>query len=347
MDRRDFLRLTGVGMGTLVVPIAGGARSLLGATGPIPAGDKKTLADAALNAARAKGASYADVRIGRYLNQFLITREKKVQNIVNTESYGAGVRVIADGTWGFAATSNVDKDSLAKAAEQAVAIAKANAKIQTEPVQLAPVKGVGEVSWRTPIKKSAIEIPIAEKVDLLMDVNKKAMEGGANFVNSFLFLVNEQKYFASTDGSYIDQDVHRIWPNFNVTVVDKESGKFKSRQALSAPMGMGWEYMDGDPKEKVPGVVTNYRNSYDMLEDATNAAKHTQQILEAKSVEPGKYDLVLDPSHLWLTIHESVGHPLELDRVLGYEANYAGTSFATLDKWKTKEFEYGSKLVNL
>ncbi|MDX1503862.1 MAG: TldD/PmbA family protein, partial [Thermoanaerobaculia bacterium] len=316
MDRRDFLRLSGVGMGTLVIPVMGGARSLLGATGPIPTGDKKTLADAALDAARGKGATYADVRIGRYLNQFVITREDKVQNIVNTESYGAGVRVVADGTWGFAATSTVDKDSLARTAEQAVAIAKANATIQTEPVVLAPARGVGEVSWRTPIRKNSFDVPISEKVEMMMDVNALAMGNGANFINSFLFLVNEQKYFASTDGSYIDQDVHRIWPNFNVTAVDAESGKFRSRQALSAPMGMGWEYMDGDPKEKVAGVVTNYRASYDMREDARTAAQHVQQILKAKSVEPGKYDLVLDPSHLWLTIHESVGHPLELDRVL-------------------------------
>ncbi len=141
------------------------------------------------------------MRIGRYLNQFVITREDKVQNLVNTESYGVGVRVIADGTWGFAATSDVTKDGVEKAAERAVAIAKANAKVQTEPVRLAPQKGYGEVSWRTPIEKSAFDVPIQEKVDLLMAVNAAAMKAGAKFVNSQLFLVNEQKYFASTDGS--------------------------------------------------------------------------------------------------------------------------------------------------
>ncbi len=347
MDRRDFLRLSGIGVGTLMVPVLGRPRTLYGATTPIPAADKKVLADAALNAARGKGATYADVRIGRYLNQFVVTREDKVQNLVNTESYGTGVRVIVDGTWGFAATSNVDKDSIARAAEQAASIAKANSKVQQEPVRLAPVEGVGEVSWRTPIEKSAFDVPISEKVEMLMDVNAAAMEAGASFINSIFFLVNEQKYFASTDGSYIDQDVHRIWPTFNVTVVDPESGKFKTREALSSPMGMGWEYVDGDPKAKTLGVTTRYGDRYDMREDAVAAARQAKATMTAKSVEPGKYDLVLDPSHLWLTIHESVGHPLELDRVLGYEANYAGTSFATLDKWKSKDFEYGSDKVNL
>jgi TldD protein len=336
-----------VGVGSLMIPIAGRSIPLSGALTAVPSGDKKRLADIALNAARAKGASYADVRIGRYLNQFVITREDKVQNLVNTESYGVGIRVIANGTWGFAATSEVTPDQIAKAAEQAVAIAKANSKIQEEPVQLAPVKGHGEVSWKTPVEKNAFAVPISEKVDLLMAVNAAAMKNGANYINSFLFLVNEQKYFASTDGSYIDQDIHRIWPNFTVTVIDPEKGKFQSRDAISAPMGMGWEYMDARPSSKISGVTTRYGNHYDMLEDATVAAQQANEKIGAKSVEAGKYDLVLDPTHLWLTIHESVGHPLELDRVLGYEANYAGTSFATLDKWKSKSFNYGSKLVNL
>jgi TldD protein len=309
---------------------------------------KKRLADAALNAAKSKGATYTDIRIGRYLNQYVITREDKVQNIVNTESYGVGVRVIADGCWGFAAVVDAKSEAqTALAAEEAVAIAKANAKLMKEPVKLAPQKGYGEVSWKAPIQKNAFEVPIQEKVDLLLGVNSAAMKNGANFVNSVLFMVNEQKYFASSDGSYIDQDIHRIWPVFNVTSIDPKSGKFETRQSLSAPMGMGYEYLQVNPKDKVAGVTSRYSKGYDMLEDVTAAAQQTRQKLTAKSVEAGKYDLILDPSHLWLTIHESVGHPLELDRVLGYEANFAGTSFATLDKWQSKNFNYGSKLVNL
>lgn len=310
---------------------------------------KKALADVALNTARRSGATYADVRIGRYLNQFITTRENKVQNIVNTESFGVGIRVIANGTWGFAATNQVHAEGIKKATETAVAIAKANSKFQKEAVKLAPAPAHGEVTWKTPLKQNAFEVPVSEKVDLLLGTNQAALNAGANFVNSALFMVNEQKYFANTDGSYIDQDIHRIWPNFTVTCTDSKTGRFKTRNALSAPAGMGYEYVVPKNEDKLmgPGGVILYRNSYDMVEDAAIAAKQANEMLTAKSVEPGKYDLVLEPNHLGLTIHESVGHPLELDRVLGYEANYAGTSFATLDKWKSGDFKYGSKEVTI
>jgi len=349
MRRRDFIHLTGLGAAATMIPgvVWGNDIPLEASLESIDPALKKRMADVALNAARSKGATYTDVRIGRYLNQFVVTREDKVQNIVNTESYGMGVRVVANGSWGFAATDKMDNDSIAKAAELAVAIAKENSRLLTEPVQLAPQKGYGEVSWKAPIEKNAFEVPMKEKVDLLLSVNDAGIKGGANYANSILFLVNEQKYFASTDGSYIDQDVHRIWPTFSLTKIDAKSGKFETRNSLSAPMGMGYEYLEARPQDKIKGVTTLYKGRYDMLEDAKAAATHVGQKLTAKSVEPGKYDLVLDPSHLWLTIHESSGHPTELDRVLGYEANFAGTSFLTLDKWQSKNFKYGSDLVNI
>ena len=349
MDRRDFLKATSVGLGALLIPAYGRAIAAEELVSKLDVAVKKRLAEVALDAARGAGASYCDVRIGRYLNQYVITREDKVENIVNTESSGVGVRVLADGTWGFAATSDFSHDAVARAAKQAVAIAKANAKLGGERVQLAPTKGVGEVSWATPIVRNAMEVPVKDKVDLLLGVNAAAMQAGASFVNSILFLVNEQKYFASTDDSWIDQDVHRIWAPMTVTAVDKASGKFRTRDGLSAPMGLGFEYLDGNKADRIelPGGAVAYGRSYDMRADAIAAAKQANEKLKAPSVKPGKYDLVLDPSHLWLTIHESVGHPLELDRVLGYEANYAGTSFATLDKWKSKDFKYGSDKVTL
>ncbi len=348
MDRRKFIELTGIGMGGLMIALPGSyisAAELI--TNPMDVAYKKRMADIVLNAAKAKGATYADVRIGRYLNQFVTAQEKRVDNVVNTESAGIGVRVIANGTWGFAATSDMKPDSIARTAERAVAVAKANSKFQTEPVQLAPVKGVGEVSWSTPIVKNAMEIPIKDKVDLLMEVNNAAMSNGANYITSILFLVNEQKYFASTDGSYIDQDIHRLWAPFFATAIGPAG--FKQRTGLGNPVGMGYEYLDGDPAEQihVQGANIGYRYSYDMVQDAKDAGQQLQLKLKARSVEPGKYDLVLDPHHLMLTIHESVGHPLELDRVLGYEANYAGTSFATLDKWRSGTFNYGSEVVNI
>jgi TldD protein len=346
MDRRDFLAISGVGLAGLIFPYSRAIAAEELVSG-LDIAIKKAIADAALQAATDAGASYCDVRIGRYLQQFVITREDKVQNVVNTESTGVGIRVIANGAWGFAATRDLSTAGVAAAARQATAIAKANSSLQDKPVQLAPVKGVGEVSWKAPIRKNSMEVPLKEKVDLLLGVNAAAVKAGADFVNSTLFLVNEQKYFASTDGSYIDQDVHRIWAPFTVTAVDKASGKFRTRDGLSAPMGMGYEYLDGGGKKYVsPNGVINYGDRYDMLEDAVAAAKQAREKLTAPSVKPGKYDLVLDPTNLYLTIHENVGHPLELDRVLGYEANYAGTSFATLDKRENK-FQYGSGIVNL
>lgn len=351
MKRKDFIQLSAMGLGALVMPNL----SLFGRTvdpsaflnDGIDVKLKKQLADIALNAARAKGATYADVRIGRYLNQFIATREKQVQNVANTESFGIGIRVLANGCWGFAATNKITKEDVARTAERAVAVAKANSKIPSDPVQLAPQQGYGEVNWKTPIQQNTFAVPVKDKVDLLLSVNDIALKGGANFVSSVLMAVNEQKYFASSDGSYIDQDVHRIFPSFTVTKTDRNSGKFETRKALSSPMGMGYEYLIPTADAKVGGVVTRYKNRYDMLEDVRNATADVEQKLRAKSVEPGKYDLILDPSHLWLTIHESVGHPTELDRVLGYEANYAGTSFLTLDKWRSGKFQFGSKHVNV
>ncbi len=350
MKRKDFLYLSGMGFGAMMLPnisAFGNPIDPLQALDGVDVRIKKQMADVALNAAKSKGASYADVRIGRYLNQFVATREKRVQGVANTESYGVGIRVIVNGCWGFAATNKMTMDDIAKTAEQAVAVAKANAKIQGEPVQLAPQKGYGEVSWKAPIEVNTFAVPVKEKVDLLLQVNDIALQNGASFVNSVLFAVNEQKYFASTDGSYIDQDIHRIWPTFFITKIDKESGKFETRKSLSSPMGMGYEYLTASPQDKVDGIVPRYKGRYDMLEDVKFAAQNATEKITAKSVEPGKYDLVLDPSHLWLTIHESVGHPTELDRVLGYEANYAGTSFLTLDKWRSKNFKFGSDKVNI
>ena len=349
MERRTFLNFSSLALGSTLIPFgrAIAAEELL-STMPVAA--KKALADVALNAATKAGASYCDVRIGRYLNQFIVTRDLNVENVANTESAGVGVRVICNGAYGFAATSDMSSDGIANAARQAVAIAKANAKLQSEPVRLAPVQGVGEVSWATPIKKDWRAVPIKEKADLLIAANKAGMDNGANFMQSMLFQVNQQKFFASTDGSYIDQDVHRLWAPFQATAVDKATGKFRSRSGLSSPVGKGYEYLDARPEHKIKaagGVATLYTESYDIIEDAKAAGRDAKRKLTAKSVVPGKYDLMLSPEHLWLTIHENVGHPTELDRVLGYEANYAGTSFATLDKWQTKSFKYGAPIVNL
>jgi len=252
-----------------------------------------------------------------------------VTNISNNENFGFGVRVIVDGTWGFAASNVVTKEEVVKVAKAAVKIARANRGIQKEPVQLAAVPSYTE-TWNTPVKSNPFDVPVADKVALLLGLNEEAMKvKGVSFCSSFMQMANEHKYFASTVGSRIEQDLTRMYPSFTVTSVNKETGKLESRNSLTEPIGKGYECVN----QKV------------LIEDVRSAGEEAVMKHTAKSVEPGKRDLILHPTNLWLTIHESVGHPTELDRALGYEANYAGTSFLTTDK--LGKLKFGSDIVNV
>jgi len=292
----------------------------------------KELANVALNVARERGAQYADIRISRTLNQFVNTRENRVENVTDTETYGFGVRVLVDGAWGFAASSNVQKAEIARVAERAVSIAKANRAIQRNRISLVPVEKYPNAEYATPVVRDPFAVPLSEKVDYLLKVNAEAAKvkgPGPLFVSSRMFFVKEIKSFASTEGSYIDQTLIRSWPTFTVTSINSQTGRFEQRSSLGTPIGKGYEVV----------------GEYDLIGEAPRAAEQAIQKHTAKSVEPGKKDLVLHPTNLWLTIHESIGHPTELDRVLGYEANYAGTSFATREK--LGKFQYGSKFINI
>jgi TldD protein len=289
----------------------------------------RELADIALDMARSKGASYADIRISRRRSQNISARERKIRSISDTETFGFGVRVLVDGTWGFAASHQVTKEDIQKVAARAVAIARANRRGQVEPVVLPPVPAYLD-HWQSPIEKDPFKIPIEKKVELLFAVNEAALKvKGAAFVNSSLVFLNEWKYFASTDGSYIEQNIFRSWPSLTVTAIDRSRGQFQTRTADTMPAGLGYEHVE----------------RANLLELAPQVAEEAVAKLSAKPVEPGKYDLILHPSNLWLTIHESVGHPTELDRALGYEANYAGTSFLTVDK--LGKLQFGSPIVNI
>jgi TldD protein len=320
LNRRDFL--TAAGSGLVVASCGGGAKKRTPVsptptpTGPTPDAGLRELADVALQAARDAGASYADIRIADYRRQRIASREERVTRISDSEDRGFGVRVIADGTWGFAASAVINKSEIAAVARRAVALARANAALQKEPVKLAPVDAHVAV-WNTPIEIDPFNIPLAEKAETLLAINAAAMSvEGVSFVSSSMDFVREHKFFASTESSYIEQTLHRNNPGFQVTSVDRKRGSFQTRDSYADPRGVGYEYVA----------------RYPWIEDAKQAgadavAKHT-----APSVEPGPRDLILHPTHLWLTIHESIGHPTELDRALGYEANYAGTSFLTTDK---------------
>ncbi|MCC6866130.1 MAG: TldD/PmbA family protein [Ignavibacteria bacterium] len=288
----------------------------------------KKVADSVLRAAKSAGASYCDFRLSNFRSQNVSTREQVIQNIREGENYGFAVRVIIEGTWGFAASSTFSEEEALKITKIACETAKANNKIQRNKVELVPVPAYND-TWSTPIKKNAFEVPISDKVNFLFALNEKAKFYGADYCNSFIWAVNEWKYFASSEGSYIKQDLHRLWTAFDVTVVDKSTGGFESRDSFTVPIGKGYEYID----------------DYNWQKDLEEAVEHTKMKFKAKSVEPAKRDIILDANHLWLTIHESCGHPTELDRALGFEANYAGTSFMTPDK--LGKLQYGSNVVNI
>ncbi len=333
MHRRDFLK----GAAATAGLFACGGKTRTGAPAgppPLPPGEQpdaalRDLAMIALDAARAAGATYADVRIADYRRQRIRTREARVEDITDREDRGFGVRVIAGGTWGFAASARIERDELARVARAAVALARANARMQREPLKLAPVDAYTGV-WRTPIETDPFAVPLGDKVDLLLRINAEAMKvKGVAFCSSSVSVVREHKLFASTAGTVVEQTLHRCNPQFTATAVDRQKGGFQSRDSYSGPQGRGWEYVAG----------------YPWMEDARQAGEDAVAKLTAPAVEPGPWDLVLEPSHLWLTIHESIGHPTELDRALGMEANFAGTSFMTPDK--LGKLRVGSDIVTL
>ena len=335
--RRDFLKQGGMAAaGIAAVGLLNPAEAMSGTLSrPIemPADDAvRELMMAAINTARSAGASYSDVRIGRYRNSFVFTREQQIVNTADTDSIGAGVRALVDGTWGFAATKLLTKDGVAAAAREAVAIAKANRIARDQPVQFAPTEVHKDVTWKSAYTIDPFTIPLEQRADLLMKANAAAMAvKGVRFVTSGLAFVKEDRNFANTEGSVISQTIVRTSVPFQVTAVSPTMTDFQNRSNVIAPAGRGWEYV----------------LEQDLVGNAAKWAEEAVQKLTAKPVEVGRYDLILHPSHLWLTIHESIGHPTELDRALGYEANYAGTSFVSPPEKVLGKLKYGPEFMNV
>ena len=292
-------------------------------TGPSP--DLEKLGGVALREARKYKATYADIRIVRLRDQRIGLRLSPergtgktlaVPNVVEDSSFGFGVRVIVDGAWGFASSSAVTAEQIAAITNEAVIIARANASIQSRPIQLAPVAAFRD-RWVTPHDKDPFDISMAEKLDLLQRVtgqvkkNPKVFSGAAS-----LNLRSEDKYFASSEGSSIQQYILQIYGNVDATAVDRKNNISRSRSYVPTQASAGWEY--------VPEM--------NLEENAERVRDEVVEHLTAPPVTPGRKDLLLMPNHLMLTVHESVAHPTELDRALGYEANYAGTSYITPDK---------------
>jgi TldD protein len=326
ISRRDFLKATGLALGTLALPSWVYSADLTSV--PLPDVNKNNLADIALSTAKKLGASYADIRINKYRLETISTREKQVQTVARGQNFGFGVRVLVKGTWGFAASPLVTPEEVQRVTREAIEIARANSIFQTNPIKLAPAPKVSGI-WKSSFQRDPFDVPVDDKIQFLLKLNEAALGvKGVSFVNSSMAWVNEQKYLATSDGSRTEQYLIRGLPTFSVTAIDRATNDFQTRNALAQAQSMGYEYTQ----------------NYDWFGEARQAGEEAVGKLKAKPIEPGKYDLVLHPSHLFLTIHESVGHSTELDRALLWEANYAGTSFLTPDK--TGKLQFGSKIVN-
>jgi len=345
VSRRQFLKTVGVTAGAatvadlLHVPIWSAPH----AAAAVDPGDLRALAAVALDRARKLGCTYADIRINRYRNQTVSLRTSpdraagptgKVNHVpgaTESESFGFGVRVLHSGTWGFAASPTVDTDVIARVTAEAVQVARANAALQQRPVELAPVPAYDE-RYTTPYEKHPFDVPIQDKLGLLQAANDAAKKvPGVMTVNSSLTFRTEDKFFASTDGSFIQQLIVQTVPSFTATAVDFQTRKSKSRSFQVHPVTAGWEHIE----------------RCGLLASAERVGQEAVEHLSAPSVEPGVKDLVLLPSNLSLTIHESIGHSTELDRALGYEANFAGTSFLAPPDRVLGKFQFGSPLVNV
>jgi TldD protein len=336
MKRREFVRhgaVAAAGLG-----IAGNTNLAHGILVPSTIGrgidqDRDSLAMAALNAAQMAGADYADIRINTNRRQFVATREAIVAGVQDSETSGFGIRVLVDGTWGFAASRDITMDEVARVARVAVAQGRANRAAQLRPVELAPLDWTGRGEWRSPVEVEPFDIPIEDKVALLLDANAAAMAvQGVAFANSNMSFLREEKFFASTDGVITDQTVYKAAGGVNVTAVADDRSDFQSISSIDVmPKGIGYEH-----------IVDS-----DFVGNAPTWAEQAVQKLSAKPVQPGRYDLVLRPSHLWLTIHEAIAHPTELDRIMGFEANYAGTSFISSPEEFLGSFRYGPEIMNI
>jgi TldD protein len=286
------------------------------------------LTDTALRLAWQAGAAYADIRLGRNVNESAMAREDKFRGANYGLEAGFGVRVLMNGSWGFAGSNTLTEAEIARMVALAVENAQANARLQDRAIVIEDLP-VFQEDWVMPVKADPFAVSMDVKAAHLLAINEAAMKNGADFCYSYLHFVREEKFFASTRGSTIFQTRLRSNANFSATAVDKGTGKFTGRDSLSAPRAAGWDYIEAC------GLVA----------EAGRAGAEVREKLAAKSVEPGSYDLVIDPTNLYLTIHESIGHSTELDRALGWEADFAGTSFVTPDKLDSLQF--GSPLMTV
>jgi TldD protein len=290
------------------------------------------LADAALTRARERGAQHADVRVERILTQTISLRDGAVTGVVDETVVGLAVRVLVDGVWGFASHGDLTPERAAAVAEQAVEVARTLAPVARERVERADEPVHADAVWVSAYALDPFEVPTREKVALLTEWSQRLLASdGVDHVQTAVAQVRECKFYADLAGTSTIQQRVRVAPTVTATAVDRAGGGFETMDSLAAPAGRGWEYLTGD--------------GWDFDAELAAIPDLLAEKVKAPSVVAGPYDLVIDPTNLWLTIHESVGHATEYDRAIGYEAAYAGTSFATPDKLGT--LRYGSDLMQV
>ncbi|QVI30073.1 TldD protein [Mycolicibacterium neoaurum] len=294
---------------------------------------RRALADAALSAALAAGASYADLRIHRLTTEIIQLRDGSLETADINHEVGLAVRVIVDGTWGFAAHAELAPEVAAETARRAVRVATTLAPLNAERIELAEEPVYDDLSWVSSYRIDPFTIPTADKIAVLGDYSERLLAAdGVDHVSASLQAVKEQTFYADSFGTSTTQQRVRVQPLLDAVSVDAAAGSFETMRTLAPPMGRGWEAVVSDD-------VWNW--SAELAELPALLAEK----VKAPSVTAGPSDLVIDPTNLWLTIHESIGHATEYDRAIGYEAAYAGTSFATPDKLNT--MRYGSPVMNV
>ena len=287
-------------------------------------------AEAALARAAALGASYADIRINRYRRESIATRERQVQNVSRSTSYGLGLRVLVERRVGLCRHQPRRAGGGARRRRTGRGHRARQRACWPRARWCWPTPTRSSTTWTNAFKRDPFEVPLETKIAFLMKLNETALAvPGVSFVNSQILFVDEQKYFASSEGSRITQRLVRTYPQFTTTAADRASGDFQTRAVVDRAQLVGYEYVE----------------DYPWLQDAEKAGHEVVEKLKAKPVVPGRYDIVVDPSQLFLAIHESVGHSTELDRALGWEANMAGTSF--LKPGDAGKLRFGATIVNL
>jgi TldD protein len=296
----------------------------------------RALGDAALARARELRATHADFRFERVRYQDVRVRDEALQGAGEAEDLGFAVRVVHEGAWGFAAGVHLTAEEAVRVAEQAVAVARVSAPLVTTPVELAEEPAYDDVTWVSSYAQDPFEVPLSDKVAVLVDWSGRLRRHPmVEHATAEVLQVHENKYYADLAGTRTTQQRVRLHPTFTAMGSDAERGVFDDMSSIAPPTGRGWEYIVGSTAD----------GAWDWDSELAEVPDLLAQKLAAPSVEAGTYDLVIHPSNLWLTIHESIGHATELDRALGYEANYAGTSFATIDQLGS--LRYGSPVMHV